>query len=133
MSRYQEICSALVKASNVYYDNYDECAKFSNALREGLAQYLGCSIDFINFIPTIDEPQTGMIYTAQGALKFGDDGFFHIGLGIVIDPSISSQKWLPQRLLLRLLIKKDDSNFIVILKGNNKEIKSNYRQCRSFI
>jgi hypothetical protein len=75
----------------------------ATALREALIKFLGCSPEAVRFVPVLSEPEAGKIYWASGALKIGDDSFWHFGL--VLDFGLT-------RLLFHFLLKgKPDGSF----------------------
>ena len=123
MSKYSALCTAYTEALNHYRAYRDACGQFAHKLVRGMITYLGCPQDMVDFIPVREEPQLNRRYTVWGAMDLGDDTFYHLGVRLIIDPSSPDEIWPQDRLLLHLLVKKDDDAFVVQVKGLREKFR----------
>jgi excisionase family DNA binding protein len=80
MARLEELRKIAEDNNHRWFLYYQSCKNLAFALHVSLQRYLGISPDDLLFIPTIGEYDPSMEYTISGALRMGDDSFFHIGL-----------------------------------------------------
>ena len=111
MTRFEELCESYTNARKKYFNYEDECMHFGTEMVDGLIKYLECPPEQVNYYPPDKESDPNVSYNIQGATILGDDGFWHVGIGIGL---YEVQNVRPQEnVRSTLLIKKDDSHFIV--------------------
>jgi hypothetical protein len=114
MSGYSVLCHAYRKAYSDYWDYKGACSNFVNDLFDGM---LGWPSEKIQYIPTLNDPDPGTLYTPWGAMDLDNDGFFHLGVLLTVDPSGRHSTHVAHHVLLRLSVRKQDDTFIVKIDG----------------
>ncbi|HFD39695.1 MAG TPA: DNA-binding protein [Anaerolineae bacterium] len=80
MTRIEELEKIAQNNNHRWFLYYQSCQNLAFALHVSLQRYLGITPDDLLFVPTIGEYDPAIEYTISGALRMGDDSFFHIGL-----------------------------------------------------
>ena len=80
MTRFEELEKLAADNDHRWFLYYQSSKNFAVALHVSLQRFLGCTPDDFLYVPTIGEYDPSMEYTVSGALRMGDDSFFHIGL-----------------------------------------------------
>lgn len=123
MSKYGELCSQYKKAVIQYQAYQEECVRFVAQLAQGLIEYLACSPDKVEFVPVLHEPDENKEYFAAGALELADDGFYHFGIRLCVDPSTSSEIWSKHIIQLHFMLKKDKDAFAVKIENWERDFE----------
>ena len=124
MTRFEKLCESYTCARKRYFNYETECMEFGIKMVDGLKEYLQCPPEQINYYPPDKESDPNVSYNIHGATKLGDDGFWHVGIGIGLyeAPNVRPQ----ENVRSTLLIKKDDSHFIV---KYGRESKDEFKIC----
>lgn len=123
MNKYSELCQEYKRAYRKYWDYKAACSELIWSLVQEMATSLGWPEDRVDFIPILGPSKPHTSYTPWGAMDLGDDGFFHLGMLLIIDPSTRSTYWPPHSLLLPLLVRKQEQVFTVKLETSSEEFK----------
>lgn len=111
MTRFEELCKSYANARKKYFNYEDECMRFGVDMVNGLVKYLECPPEQVNYYPPDKESDPNISYNIHGATILGEDGFWHVGIGIGL---YEAPKLRPQEnVRSTLLIKKVDDHFIV--------------------
>jgi hypothetical protein len=115
MSKYTDLCEAVGQARQTWYKFRDGCLKDTVALVEGFAKYCEIPRENIFFSPLDKEPTERTNYMIPGAMHFGEDGFWHLGLGLIFSG---------QRVLLEICVSQRKGKTIVKLgtDGQHREL-----------
>ena len=124
MTRFEELCESYANARKKFFNYEHECMDFGSKMVAGLAEYLECPPEQVNYYPPDKESDPNVTYNIQGATILGEDGYWHVGIGIGIyeAPNVRPQ----ENVRSTLLIKKNNSHFIV---KYGKLSKEEYRIC----
>ncbi|MGB9937216.1 MAG: hypothetical protein ACPK7O_05800 [Methanobacterium sp.] len=124
MTRFEELCESYANARKRYFNYENECMEFGMKMVNGLKEYLQCPPEQINYYPPDKESDPNVSYNIHGATKLGEDGFWHVGIGIGLyeAPNVRPQ----ENVRSTLLIRKDDGHFIV---KYGRESKDEFRIC----
>ena len=124
MTKFEELCESYASARKKFFNYEDECMEFGVKIVDGLKKYLECPSEQINYYPPDKESDPNVSYNIQGATKLGEDGFWHVGIGIGLyeAPTVRPQ----ENVRSRFLIKKDDGHFVV---KYGKESHDEFRVC----
>ncbi|MDI6724288.1 MAG: hypothetical protein QMD61_06540 [Methanobacterium sp.] len=136
MTKFDKLCESFANARKRYFNYENECLEFGAKMVDGLVEYLECPPEQVNYYPPDKESDPNVKYNIKGATKLGEDGFWHIGIGVGLyeAPHIRPQ----ENVRSTLLIKKDDSHFIVkygreasdefrVGEDNEEDLKQFYR------
>ncbi len=111
MTRFERLCESFANARKRYFHYETECMEFGEKMVDGLVHYLECPPEQVNYYPPDQKSDPNVRYNIHGATILGDDGFWQIGIGIGLyeAPNVRPQ----ENVRSTLLIKKDDSHFVV--------------------
>jgi hypothetical protein len=124
MSRFEELCESYTSARKRYFNYENECMEFGIKMMNGLKEYLECPPEQVNYYPPDKESDPNVSYNIHGATKLGDDGFWHVGIGIGLYEVPNGRP--QENVRSTLLIKKEDGRFIV---KYGRESKDEFRIC----
>ena len=124
MSRFEELCESYTSARKRYFNYENECMEFGIKMMKGLKEYLECPPEQVNYYPPDKESDPNVSYNIHGATKLGDDGFWHVGIGIGLYEVPNGRP--QENVRSTLLIKKEDGRFIV---KYGRESKDEFRIC----
>lgn len=124
MTRFEELCGSFANARKRYFNYEKDCMEFGEKMVDGLVKYLECPPEQVNYYPPDKESDPNVSYNIHGATVLGEDGFWHVGIGIGIyeAPNVRPQ----ENVRSTLLIKKEDGRFTV---KYGRESKDEYRIC----
>jgi hypothetical protein len=124
MSRFEELCESYTSARKRYFNYENECMEFGIKMMNGLKEYLECPPEQVNYYPPDKESDPNVSYNIHGATKLGDDGFWHVGIGIGLYEVPNGRP--QENVRSTLLIKKEDGRFVV---KYGRESKDEFRIC----
>ncbi len=124
MTRFEELCESFANARKRYFNYENECMDFGVKMVDGLVEYLECPPEQVNYYPPDKESDPNVSYNIHGASMLGEDGFWHVGIGIGIyeAPNVRPQ----ENVRSTLLIKKENGCFTV---KYGKESSDEFRIC----
>jgi hypothetical protein len=124
MTRFEELCQSFANARKRYFNYENECMDFGEKMVDGLVEYLECPPEQVNYYPPDKESDPNVSYNIHGASMLGEDGFWHVGIGIGIyeAPNVRPQ----ENVRSTLLIKKENGCFTV---KYGKESSDEFRIC----
>lgn len=111
MTKFEELCESFANARKRYFNYENECMDFGIKMVDGLKEYLQCPPEQVNYYPPDKESDPNISYNIHGATILGEDGFWHVGIGIGLyeAPNVRPQ----ENVRSVLLIRKDNSHFVV--------------------
>jgi hypothetical protein len=124
MSRFEELCESYTSARKRYFNYENECMEFGIKMMNGLKEYLECPPEQVNYYPPDKESDPNVSYNIHGATKLGEDGFWHVGIGIGLYEVPNGRP--QENVRSTLLIKKEDGRFVV---KYGRESKDEFRIC----
>ncbi len=124
MTRFEELCGSYTSARKRYFHYENECMEFGIKMVDGLKKYLECPPEQVNYYPPDKESDPNVSYNIHGATKLGEDGFWHVGIGIGLYEVPNGRP--QENVRSTLLIKKEDGRFVV---KYGKESKDEFRIC----
>jgi hypothetical protein len=124
MTRFDELCESYASARKKFFNYEEECMEFGVKMVDGLVEYLECPPEQVNYYPPDKESDPNVSYNIHGATVLGEDGFWHVGIGIGLYESHNRRP--QENVRSTLLIKKDDNSFIV---KYGKESKDEFKIC----
>ena len=124
MTRFEELCESYTNARKRYFNYENECMEFGVKMVDGLKEYLKCPPEQVNYYPPDKESDPNVSYNIHGATKLGDDGFWHVGIGIGLFEVPNGRP--QENVRSTLLIKKEDGRFVV---KYGKESTDEFRIC----
>src|SRR5207248_11791401 len=111
MSRFDEMCDALRAARNDWTEF--ERRSFSNMglLVDGFIKYCEIPKGHFEFRRLNEEPKSGTLYSLPGAMHFGKDDYWHLGLIVTL---FTAPNELPQqRVLIELCLTEKGGKTVV--------------------
>jgi hypothetical protein len=90
MSRYEEMEEAVNSVRRKWTSNQQASYKAAGIIVKGFEQYCEFPQGHIFLMPLDKKPKDGSKYNVIGAMHYGEDGFWHLGLGM----NISAQRWV---------------------------------------
>ncbi len=124
MTRFEELCESYTSARKRYFNYENECMEFGIKMVDGLKEYLDCPPEQVNYYPPDKESDPNVSYNIHGATKLGEDGFWHVGIGIGLYEVPNGRP--QENVRSTLLIKKEDGRFVV---KYGRESKDEFRIC----
>lgn len=124
MTRFEELCESYANARKRFFNYEEECMEFGAKMVNGLTKYLECPPEQVNYYPPDKESDPNVSYNIHGATKLGEDGFWHVGIGIGLYETPNRRP--QENVRSRLLIKKDDGYFVV---KYGKQSQDEFRIC----
>ena len=128
MSRYEELCNIFAATRRNYLKYVQDIREFATTLIDGLINYIEIAPLDVRFIPLTGEVKPDKNYTLFEAMHLSDDGFWKLGMIMLIyenpAPNIISPH---ETVLLPILMKKVSDSFLVKLgsEGDEFEIHKN--------
>ncbi len=116
MTKFEELCKIYTKAGKDFNDYRWKCIDFATEMGEGLADYLECNKDDIQYylVSTVAQPKEAtppQEAHPRDALFLEDDTFWHYGMGINL--YMESIKNPATTYIFDLAIKEENKNFII--------------------
>ena len=124
MTRFEDLCGSYTSARKRYFNYENECMEFGIKMVDGLKEYLECPPEQVNYYPPDKESDPNVSYNIHGATKLGEDGFWHVGIGIGLYEVPNGRP--QENVRSTLLIKKEDGHFVV---KYGKESKDEFKVC----
>jgi hypothetical protein len=125
MSKYDEMCKAYGDAKKVWMEYYNRGMQQVSALTTGFIKYCEIPPGSFSFVPAKD-PDANSSYTPITAIRFGDDGYWHIGWRIS----------LPHPVLVTVFLREIEADNISVRCGWEKQDRildlKDESQCRAF-
>ena len=113
MSKFDELCKSYSDARKYYFDYQESCFQFAGKLVKILVDYIEIPKEQIDFVPLKEDIKPNTKYSIPGSMHLDDDSYWHLGIKITV---YEKKNICPhQPLLVRILIKKKDSSYIVKL------------------
>lgn len=116
-SLYYQLQQAMEDRTSRIANNKEECKNIANLLMEKLAEYLGCSPNFIRFLIYTDEEIEAQKEEIIIGFPYSDnfllcqkDGFYRFRLLLNLGPQ---NKYPPHEMIMLFLIKKYNENFSI--------------------
>jgi hypothetical protein len=104
-TKYEELLAAS-RAAAGRADNYRlRSYAVANAMRTGIANFLGCPLQAVGFRPVLKPAETTKPYSAISAMELGEDGYWHFGLLFTVPPHL---------LVLRFMMKVTPKESFVV-------------------
>ena len=124
MTKFEELCKIYTNAGKDFNNYRWKCIDFAQKMGEGLAEYLECKNDDIQYymvskVPQPNEARLPQEAHPRDALFLEDDTFWHYGMGINL--YMEDIKFPATTYILELAIKEDNKNFIIKFIKQQKE------------
>jgi hypothetical protein len=104
MSKYTEVVDAVHASQTKWSDFRDRCWWNLSTLYREFVTYCEIPRDAIKLTPTDKEPEENTTYALSGAVHFGEDGYWHLGILIIL---------APQRILIEFCLTEKDGKLHV--------------------
>jgi hypothetical protein len=137
MSKYDELCDAVLLNEAETSKYFEESVTFASALIRELTGYLEIPKDRILFVPPQEGSEGVRGLTLPGAMEQNEDSYWHLGVQINLTQDPNS---LPQKaIIVRIRFKKDDDKFVVLLENTDGQFtlsaaeKSGIREFCDFV
>lgn len=119
MSKFDEMCSAYVSARNKGIAYRDRSFENLGRLVQGLVSYCEIPESHFCYLPLKETPVEGRQYGLAGAIHFDDDGYWHLGLQLLLRDNES--QFSQSRILVVLCLCEQDEKVMVKIGANGKE------------
>jgi hypothetical protein len=119
MSKFEAMSQAVNDYRKRWIDYEQRCVQVAKGFVQGFSAYCEMPSDSVTFSPLDREPKEGTRYSLRGAMHFGDDAWWHLGLILILTPG--------QRILLELCFNEDNKGMLFRLgaKGNVEPLNLN--------
>jgi hypothetical protein len=109
VSKFKEMYECVLLARKKWSSYRESCWKNLGSLVNGFAAYCEIPKEQVGFLPLDKEPKEDTIYGLAGAVHLAEDGYWHLGLVITLDPY--------QRVLIRICLREQDG--VVMVKAGD--------------
>ena len=131
MTRFEELNQIYTKAEEDFRDYRWKCIDFAVMLGKGLADYLECDYEEIQYYLPPDKEGKAIEAHPRDALLIDIDTSWHYGMGVNL--YVSNNKDNPaMTYIFDLALKKDNGNFGVRLLKEKKEFSINPNKPENF-
>ncbi len=129
MTKFEELCEIYTKAENDFYNYKWKCIDFAKNMGNGVANYLGCKTEDIQYYSYDSEGKTHETHH-RDALFLRKDTFWHFGMGINLYRV--GQNYPDMLHMFDLAIKGKKKSFIVQFPQLNERFTINPNKSEDF-